>query len=86
MSENMSENVCAVCSKCNKAVTGKIYEPYWCADCKISDLEDKVNFYKEEYNRAEKERINLVKKYNDELSEKIKYKHAFKALVEEIKG
>ena len=76
------EEVAAICSKCSEATTGKIYDPYWCADCKIKSLEEDVGFYKEQYEYAEKERSRWVKMYNDESIQKTKYRNAFDCLYE----
>jgi hypothetical protein len=81
----MSDKIAAKCDRCNKATTGKIYDPYWCADCKIEELQEKANFYKESYEHAEEARSEWVRKYNDESIQKTKYRHAFEALVEQIK-
>lgn len=74
----------AICSKCNQVTTGKIYNPYWCVDCKIQDLEERVEFYKEQYDYAEKGRIEWINKFNDESILKTKYRCAFEALFEKI--
>jgi hypothetical protein len=80
----MSEECMALCTKCNKGTTGKIYEPYWCVDCKIKDLEENVDFYKDLYERAEKERSNWIMKFNDEAIQKTKYRCAFEAMFEKV--
>lgn len=79
----MSE-VAAVCNNCKQATSGKIYKPYLCADCKIKELEESVEFYKEQYQYAEKERSGWVKKFNDESIQKTKYRHAFECLYEKL--
>jgi hypothetical protein len=78
----MSEEVAAICSNCGEATTGKIYEPYWCVDCKIKELEENVKFYKDQYRYAEEERSEWIKKYNDESILKTKYRNAFECLYE----
>lgn len=80
----MNEELAAVCSKCNQTVTGKIYDTYWCSDCKLKELEEDVKFYKEQYDYAEKERSKWLKQYNDESILKTKYRHAFEVLFEQI--
>lgn len=80
----MSEECGAVCSNCGNATTGKIYEPYWCADCKIKDLEENVEFYKEQYKNAENQRFDWVNKFNEESIQKTKYRHAFECLYEKV--
>jgi hypothetical protein len=80
----MSEECAALCSKCGIGTTGKIYEPYWCADCKIKDLEERAEFYKEQYEYAEKQRTEWIKRYNDESIEKTKYRCAFECLYEKL--
>jgi tRNA G26 N,N-dimethylase Trm1 len=81
---NLSEECAAVCSQCGEETTGKIYEPYWCADCKIKNLEEEVQCYKDQYNYAEKERTEWIKKFNDESIQKTKYRCAFEALFEKV--
>jgi DNA/RNA-binding domain of Phe-tRNA-synthetase-like protein len=45
---------------------------------------EEVAFYKDLYERAEKERSDWVKKFNDESIQKTKYRCAFEALFEKI--
>jgi hypothetical protein len=76
------EEVAAICTKCGNGTTGKIYKPYLCANCKIEELEEDVEFYKEQYRNAEKERSEWIRKYNDESIQKTKYRNAFECLYE----
>jgi hypothetical protein len=78
----MSEEVAAICTKCGNGTTGKIYKPYLCANCKVKELEEDVEFYKEQYRNAEKERSEWIKKYNDVSILKTKYRNAFECLYE----
>lgn len=78
----MEEECAAVCTKCGQGTTGKIYNPYLCANCKIEELEEDVKFYKEQYQNAEKERSEWIRKYNEESIQKTKYRNAFECLYE----
>ena len=80
----MSEKMAAICSNCKQATSGKIYDPYWCAECKINELEEALEFYKEECKSSEIDRNKWLKKYNEESSLKVKYKNAFELLYEKI--
>lgn len=51
------EECAAVCSNCGKA-TGKIYESYICANCKIKQLEEQLS--------ESHEQINLLRKLHYE--------------------
>ena len=77
--------IAAVCSNCQKT-TGKIYDPYWCADCKIKELEESSEFHKEQNSNLNKQKNMWVNKYNEESILKTKYKHAFDALFEKVTG
>ena len=83
----MSESeTAALCSDCQKGTTGKIYKPYLCVDCKIKQLEEDVEFYKDQYRSSDKQRDEWVKKFNEESILKTKYRCAFEALYEKISG
>lgn len=73
--------VAALCSNCDNS-TSKIYEPYWCADCKIEALESELLMYKERLSNLEANYSIASKK----ALEANKYRNAFEALVEIVKN
>jgi molecular chaperone GrpE (heat shock protein) len=80
------EECAAVCSNCQKT-TGKIYDPYICANCKIKQLEEKLK-ERQEQNKLlleEKEKYKkLWREEHEKAMEYLKYKNAFKVLLKEI--
>ncbi|OAH57900.1 MULTISPECIES: hypothetical protein [Bacillaceae] len=54
--ELMSE-VAATCSKCNKETTGKIYDPCYCAECKVQELKYRLDIAEQSYRMLVKEII-----------------------------
>ncbi|MCA1184552.1 hypothetical protein MH050_19235 [Bacillus licheniformis] len=74
------EETAAVCSRCGNYMTGKIYDPYICADCKIDELNNELAVCK-------REREYIEQKYRtteDESQALRKYKWAFETLVAEL--
>ena len=78
----MGEVNATICSNCGKATTSKIYDHNWCADCTIEELKATVDIYRDQYQYAEKERSEWVKRYNEESIQKTKYRNAFECLYE----
>lgn len=82
----MSEECAAVCGNCNRGTTGKIYEPYWCADCKIQYLETQLAEFKESHASL----LSGIKKAKEErlvFSEQCaEYKTAFEVLLRHVKN
>jgi hypothetical protein len=76
-------DVAAVCSLCDKATTGKIYSPYLCADCKVNDLEKRINEMQLMNVDGEKYKQRYLEE-QAKASENLKYKWAFQTLVKEL--
>ncbi|MGG3920467.1 hypothetical protein ABEV41_00705 [Geobacillus thermodenitrificans] len=80
------EECAAVCSNCGKA-TGKIYESYICANCKIKQLEEQLSESQEQINLLLEEKEKYKKLWREEHEKTmkyLKYKNAFEVLLKEI--
>lgn len=82
MDSGNTEECAAVCSACKNS-TGKIYEGYVCADCRITALEELAEtgkYYREMYEKEQHEFIA----FRESCEGALEYKTAFQLLVKEM--
>lgn len=83
----MSEEIAAVCERCEQATTGRIYDPYICAACKIEEQEAEIMALHKQLEKVTESEVKYRRWHqekSEEYSEVLRYKTAFKTLVEEL--